>query len=220
MYDYLDRYCERIHPQWWTEPLNITSNLAFLIVAIMLWHQYSRNWPRHSLTRWDLQLLILLVFVIGIGSTMWHISAEFWALLADQVPIILFINLYLISCLYRVFQLRIVTILLIFTLYHITNTGLQLLLPDQFLNGSIFYLPTLVFLLIITFTTYVSRTILFKPFLVSAMLFLVALVFRTIDLEICGQFVIGTHFIWHILIAITIFYLMRVLLSLPTSRFK
>ena len=222
MYEYLDKYCERIHPQWWSEPLNIASNLAFIVVAVLLLRLYLTN---HKLNRehknqaccWDIKILILLIFIIGIGSALWHITALYWALLTDQIPILLFINLFLLSCLYRVFQVTPLKILAIFLLYQAVNTGLQLTLPAQFLNGSIFYLPTLIFLMLITVASYTSRPDHAKTFLISTILFFIALVFRTLDLEICADLTIGSHFIWHILIAMTIFYLMHLLLDSLTT---
>jgi hypothetical protein len=213
MTDYLDHYCERITPGFWGEPLNLFSNLAFVIAAVVVWRIYLSQRNKITDHFWDIKLLIALFLAIGIGSSLWHIFATSWSLKADTIPILLFINLYLLSCLFRVFSLSVIAGISIFAAYHIVNISVQSTLPADFLNGSIFYLPTWFFLLGITFFVWQLRLAGHHYYINALILFSTALVFRTIDQFICETIATGTHFIWHLLIAVTLYLLMRGLLS-------
>jgi hypothetical protein len=43
----------------------------------------------------------------------------------------------------------------------------------------------------------------------AAVIFAISLTFRTVDIAICPQFPLGTHFIWHILNAVVLYVLLR-----------
>ena len=212
MTDYLDHYCERIAPGLWGEPFNLLSNLAFFIAAVVVWRIYLKQYNNITDHFWDIKLLIALFFAIGIGSGLWHIFATSWSLKADTIPILLFINLYLLSCLFRVFSLSVIAGISIFVAYHIVNISIQSTLPAEFLNGSIFYLPTWFFLLGITFFIWQLKLAGHQYYINALIIFSVALVFRTVDQSICGTIATGTHFIWHLLNSITLYLLMRGLL--------
>ena len=208
MDNYLDHYCERLAPGLWGEPFNSISNLAFFVTAYLIYRQFYAK--RHLLfsTGWDLWLLLMLVVAIGTGSTAWHLLANHWSLWSDRIPILLFINVYLLSCLYRVIRLPLSGLLVAFLLYHAINTNLQLNYPAETLNGSLFYIPTLIFLIGITMIVWSRGLPGTNYFVLAANIFTISLAFRTIDLWFCDSFSIGTHFIWHILNAITIYLLM------------
>ena len=99
MPDYLDHYCERLAPGLWAEPFNTLTNLAFLVAAVLAIRRYRKS-VHWSGREWDLWILIMLLFAIGIGSGLWHIFAAPWALHVDHYPVLLFINIYLLSCLF------------------------------------------------------------------------------------------------------------------------
>jgi hypothetical protein len=54
--------------------------------------------------------------------------------------------------------------------------------------------------------------------LASAGVFCVALVCRSIDLVVCRQFPIGTHFLWHLLNGLVVYLAMRVLVAVWADR--
>lgn len=210
---FLDHYCERVAPGIWGEPYNLLSNLAFIIAGGLAWRYLSSQRNKINGRYWDLGLLITLLFAIGVGSGLWHLFANDWSLKTDTIPILLFINIYLLSCLFRVFSLSVVRVFLIFVVYHIVNAGLQTLLPVDFLNGSIFYLPTWLFLLGITLFVWKSKNIERNYYASAFVIFSVSLTFRTIDIAICNTIPTGTHFIWHLLNAVTLYLLMLGLIN-------
>ncbi|NBC47444.1 MAG: hypothetical protein GVY22_05525 [Gammaproteobacteria bacterium] len=103
----LDTYCERAGAAGLlAEPINLITNAAFVIAAVFAAPRLAAA-PQFGLRNsWDLGLLNLLLGAIGIGSALWHSFATGWAVLADVIPITLFINLYLISFGWRVLRLR------------------------------------------------------------------------------------------------------------------
>jgi hypothetical protein len=191
-------YCERVGTGLWAEPLNTFSNLAFLLAAVLLIHAM-RERRLSPLRLFDLSLLISLLFAIGIGSGLWHTLATPWSEWADVVPILLFISVYLLSYLVRIAGLRPGYVVFWFLLFHVTNTGLQLLLPQERLNGSLFYLPTLAVLLIFTAHSRALAHPHARLYLKATLLFGLSLTLRTLDPAWCAAWPIGTHFIWHLL---------------------
>lgn len=205
---FLDHYCERVAPGLWNEPFNLLSNLAFIVAAIFVWHALTQQRDHITGPTWDLGLLTGLLFAIGSGSGLWHLLANRWSLLADTIPILLFINIYLLSSLFRLFSLKTIAILSIFTFYHVVNFAIQSTLPANFLNGSIFYLPTWIFLVGITAIAWKQETVAYRYYIFACMVFTVSLIFRTLDQSLCATVPVGTHFIWHLLNAITLYLLM------------
>ena len=208
MNHYLDHYCERLAPGFWGEPLNLLSNAAFLIAGILIWRALYNNRFRWPHVPRDIIALVVLLFAIGIGSALWHLTAYYWALWGDRTPILLFINLYLLSCLFRVVGMSLAKGIAVFVVYHVINTGMLLLLPTGFLNGSIFYLPTWLFLSGLTVMIWQQQAAIRHYYAWALLVFSVALIFRTIDNTICDMLTMGTHFVWHILIAVTLYLLM------------
>src|SRR3546814_19586540 len=100
----IDIYCERLGPCLWAEPLNAFTNLAFIVAGIVLVAALRRAGP--AVRRDPAMLgLVLLLFVIGIGSGLFHPFAVAWAALADVIPVALFILLYLYLALRRLVAL-------------------------------------------------------------------------------------------------------------------
>lgn len=212
MFEDIDKYCERLSTELWGEPLNIVSNLAFLVAGYVLLRLYRSRLNDQGLKNWDIQGLIFLLLIIGIGSSVWHIYAKRWSLYIDVIPILLFINIAILSCLYRVVRCTISLTAGVFLLYQLFNYSLQSMLDKDFLNGSIFYLPT--WLLLVGISLYLKRSDSehSQQFFTICIIFTAALIFRTIDLGVCTVFPVGTHFIWHIMSAYMMYLIVRILI--------
>ncbi|MGD8570183.1 MAG: ceramidase domain-containing protein [Gammaproteobacteria bacterium] len=213
MNQFLDHYCERLAPGLWGEPLNLLSNVAFLIAGVLIWRVLTTGQFRWPKVPGDIAVLTGLLFAIGIGSGLWHLTAQYWALWTDQIPILLFINIFLLSCLFRVIEVSVLKGILVFAAYHVINTGALLLLPTGFLNGSIFYIPTWLFLAGLTLVIWQRREADRQYYLWALIIFTVALTLRTVDNTLCNIVPTGTHFIWHLLIAATLYLLMLGLIN-------
>lgn len=87
----VDAYCERTGPEYWSEPINALTNLAFLIAAVIIWPRLSG--PGMAMGR----ALAAVLFVIGIGSWLFHTHANRLTGVMDVLPILGFILLYVFA---------------------------------------------------------------------------------------------------------------------------
>ncbi len=213
---YLDAYCERAgDAAFWAEPLNAVTNFAFIIAAIACGHLLIK----YQAVRWrlaDIWALVVLLFAIGVGSGLWHTHATQHTMWADVIPILLFMNLYLIVALRRIFSLKWIWVIACWLGFQAANFASEMYLPRDFMNGSVMYLPTYATLLIMTFAAYRHHRAAGRVFELAMMVFTASLFFRTVDMEFCEIVPFGTHFLWHCLNA----YLLYSLLGLLIAREK
>ncbi len=194
---HVDAYCERLGPGLWAEPVNALTNLAFLIAAgILAWRLRGTDLPM----AWALTVLLAL---IGIGSGLFHTFAQPWAGMADVLPIAAFALLYTYVAsrtfldLGRVFS-GIITLCVIPGAA--VTTTLAAPLPVYGPSGPYLILPILMAAYAILLRNSSPRTA--RNLAIGAGLLLLSLTFRGLDAPLCDQFAIGTHFMWHLLNAI------------------
>lgn len=211
----LDHYCERTDASLWAEPLNAITNLSFIIAGILMLRLY-RNWRQQQERSIAMELLVSLVFAVGIGSTLFHTFATRWALLADIIPILIFMYAYQAVFLRQVFGLAGWPIALYLVAFFILSQSMGWVFGEEALNGSIFYLPVLVALLGFSIRMQHNQTAGARDIGLAAGWFVVSLTFRTLDREICELFPLGTHFLWHLVNGVVLYLLLRGLL--PSMR--
>jgi hypothetical protein len=218
MIEFIDAYCERTGPGLWNEPLNAVTNFAFIIAGAMAW----RLWRNEPGLGWrnsgDLLFLIVLLFAIGIGSALWHTFATRWAMYADELPILVFINVFLLAFLVRIARLRWLGTSIFFVLFHLLNHAVGTSFPRDFLNGSIFYGPAWATLVVMAVFLAVHGHCVARYFALAAGIFTVSLVFRTIDQAVCPAFLLGTHFVWHVCNAAMLSLLLTALIRSAAKR--
>jgi hypothetical protein len=218
-------YCERgTDPDLFAEPLNAVTNAAFLIAALAaLWLLMRR--PRDERSA-DHYLLIALAFTIGLGSLAFHLFANRLTALADVIPIGLFMLVYVGFALNRF--LRVPpgwTVLLVIGFAATIALTMQLRClagavgfggeeGGPCLNGSVAYLPALLALFILSGLLYERGHRAAGYLLAAGLVFALSITFRSIDMAVCdtaaiGDHAVGTHFLWHLLNAVTIFLLLR-----------
>lgn len=210
---YLDYYCERAGATGaWAEPLNLLTNLAFIVAAFAL----ARLWravPGHRLRReWDIALLLFLLAVIGCGSAAWHYLPNRYSLLMDVIPIGLFINIYLLSGSVRLLRWRWRGALGLFVAFQGLSYLCETRLPPGMLGGSMMYAPAFAALLFFTAILWHRGDIRARIVAAAAGLFTLSLSLRTLDMPLCGAFPLGTHFLWHLLNALVLYLLIRALM--------
>ncbi|MHA7774171.1 ceramidase domain-containing protein [Roseibium sp. M-1] len=205
--DRLDNYCERIGPEFWSEPVNAITNAAFLIAALAAFLMWHRKTPDDVPSL----LLIVIVFLTGIGSFLFHTFATRWAVLADVIPIALFIYGYLFVALNRYLQLRWWQALLgVIAFFAITPFAGRAVAP--LVGSSAGYVPALLAIFVVGGLFLRNNSRLGGEVLLAGAVFAVSLTLRTLDEPLCAQLAIGTHFLWHILNSIVLFLLLRVLI--------
>ena len=198
----LGLYRERdFSPEFWAEPLNALTNASFLIAAFFAWDFASR---RRVATR-TTNALLSLAGVIGFGSFFFHTIPNRFTMWLDIVPIALFqvLFLWLVSnkmlALSRVASAAIVV--------GVVASSFALFPIHKPLNGSLFYLPSLLAMLTIGYL-WAKRTN-FEPYLLvgAACCFLLAVTARSIDKEVPWHF--GSHFLWHVMNGVVVYMVLR-----------
>lgn len=210
---YLDGYCERAGmPGLMAEPIDVISNIGFLIAAYLAFRAF-RTSGRSLKNGWDMALLILLLTAIGIGSALWHLFANSWSLLGDVIPILLFINVYLLSFFIRVLKWKPAPAIGWFLAFQGLNMASENFLPRDLLNGSIMYVPTLLTLGAIALYLQRKGHKAAKEIVLVLGIFAASITFRTVDMAVCGMVPIGTHFLWHGLNSVVLYRLLRLLIT-------
>lgn len=200
----IDIYCERISPEIFAEPINFFTNIAFWVAFFLLLKKYNKKNYEHVNLRIYSIILISLVLIIGTGSFLFHLFGNVWSLLADTIPIMIFIILYLyLAVRFYLEQTQVISAFSIF-LFLFLNYSLSYLGVEAISS----YLMALFSMLIIACIAYRKnkRNISYGLFLTS-FIFMLSLGFRQLDLFTCAQFSHGTHWIWHILNSILLYTL-------------
>lgn len=201
MNQHIDIYCERLDASFWAEPINFLTNAAFIIASFFAFYLARKN---DQLTLRPL-LLTGLIFCIGVGSAAFHSFATLWAMLMDVTPILLFQICFITFYSYDVMRWSWLKILGLLALFFV-SVPLSMQFPREWLNGSLEYLPALLFVtgLGIRHFRFVEKERF--TLLVAAGIFVVSLIFRSIDNALCAQWHIGTHFLWHCLNSFVLYY--------------
>ena len=197
MFEHVDQYCERTDPGLWSEPLNATTNLAFILAGIWGLAQARGNGADRVVV-----ILCWWVVAIGIGSGLFHIFANRLTMLADIIPIAVFTLAYTAFAIRRYLGYSRIATAAVFLVFYLVAGGLTWLVPERLhalSNGSTGYLPA--FLALFVFGGWVAaRGHAAGPWLLAAAAtFLVSVTFRAFDQEMCAVVPIGTHFMWHLL---------------------
>ena len=221
-------YCERgTSEALFAEPINAVSNAAFLLAALAGFLLVLRRPPEERNA--DQFLLPVLVLFIGLGSLAFHLYADRGTALADVVPISLFMLVYFGFALNRFLGVPPAwTTLAVLGFTAIVAITMQVRCGEDFigfpgsgvegvkpcLNGSLFYFPALVALMVVGLILS-ERGHKAAPWLLwAAAIFALSIALRSLDLALCDKAVfegrkVGTHFAWHVLNALALFLLLR-----------
>lgn len=222
--DQVFNYCERgTSGAFWAEPLNAFTNAAFILAAAVAARELGR---RDDAARRHVEwTLIALVAVIGIGSFLFHTYATRWSAIADVAPIGIFMLAYFAYALRRLagwHWLMVATALTGFVLA-LRYAGEIQCRPGllsvtaaargRCLNGTLGYAPAFLAMLLVGALLAVKRHPAWRWLVAAGGVFLVSMLFRTLDLEICAVTriagrALGTHALWHILNALTLWLLL------------
>jgi len=207
----VDHYCERTSAALDAEPINAMTNGAFLIASWSAWHLLSKHSPASDsiLTR----TLIVITALVGVGSFVFHTVGTRWAEWLDVLPILLFMLIYLWLVLTRFMGWSSLKTTLAVLGFFITTFALEALVPGKVLWGGAMYLPTIALLgiLIAVFHARVGTSA-GNAFATATGVFFLSFAARSLDPLVCGMWPMGTHFLWHLLNALLLFVLIRVVI--------
>lgn len=201
----VDGYCERLGPGFWAEPVNALTNAAFLVAAAVMAARL--NGAHLTLAN----ILIGILALIGIGSFLFHTFAERWAGLADVLPILAFVLVYLFAATRDLLGLgakRAALAVVLFVPYAALTVPLFGMIPG--LGSSAGYAPVPV--LIAAYAAILRRRApaTARGLAIGAGLLALSLTARTLDAPLCGAVPLGTHFLWHILNAVMLGWMIEV----------
>ena len=194
----VDGYCERVgtDPNFWGEPLNAVTNIAFILAA--LWALALAR--REGRLDWSVVALAVIVLAVGIGSFLFHTFATPWAGAMDVIPIQIFILVYFAVVLIRAYQLQWFWSALAALAFIPCAAGFGWLVQGTVLGGANAGYSAALLLLVGNAAILGVRGHRLAGWLAAgAGLFTVSLLFRIIDEPVCGVFPYGTHFLWHLL---------------------
>ena len=199
----VDGYCERTGPGYWAEPVNALTNMAFLAAAAVIWPRV-RGLPAG-------RGMVVLLAVIGVGSWMFHTHANRLTGLMDVVPILAFILSYVFVASRDFLQLRPWQAGLIaaaFLPYAMALVPLFGTIP--FLQVSALYWPVPMLILIFAWLLRTTAPATASGLASGAAMLTLSLVFRSLDGTLCAAFPLGTHFLWHLLNAVMLAWMVEV----------
>ena len=209
----IDNYCERHGASFLAEPINLYTNLAFIIVAFFMWQRCNGNLKA--------QVLVYMLATIGVGSALFHSFAQIWASLVDATAILIFV-LYYIYLANRAFREN---------SFWVSLIGVAVFFPYALLFTSIFsqltwldtsaaYMPIALLMGLYAVGLRKQKPEVALGLFAGCMMLLTSIVFRTLDLKICQTFSLGTHFVWHLINALMLGWMIEVYLRHEKQNLK
>ena len=200
----IDIYCERLDIGIWAEPINAVTNVAFILAAIFMWLR-CKNLVEGK-------ILSFLLFSIGCGSFLFHTFAQTWAAILDVAAILIFILTYIFianrSFLAWSKMVSLIGVILFFP-YQLVLANI--LSNIQFFGSSVQYIPVAILIFIYSGLLRKTEPNLSRGLLIGAAILCLSIVFRIIDEPLCSILSVGTHFVWHILNAIMLSWMIEIL---------
>ena len=200
-------YCERTSADIFSEPLNSLTNLAFIFISYLIFKKY-KNYKNGL-------IFSGLIFFIGLGSFLLHTIPSKITALIDVIFILFFIIFFLYILYKNVLKTKIIYALFLSFVSPVLYFYLGSSLKENFplFGDSSFYIFILLNLILIYFYLLIKNTNFSNYILIASIIFLISIFFRIIDQVYCDINFYGTHFLWHILNSLVLFYLVRFSIS-------
>jgi hypothetical protein len=206
--DPINSYCERSGPGLLDEPINAFSNIAFFIAAYALYRLYRKR----NLNDRQILTLIIMLALIGCGSTLFHTFANELTMLGDVIPISAFTFTYLWFSLRSLLHLSKHVSVALLAVFAVVG-ALAPHVPDSLqFNASVAYFPCLAALIIISAALVKNNRPAAIAIFRAASWFAVSLLYRSLDITLCATMPYGTHFLWHTINGWVLYLLVTALL--------
>lgn len=209
-------YCETAL-QWFSfpaEPINFLSNAVIILLGLI---GLLYAWRHKAGT--DVWMLAALLTATGVGSALWHGFRTPLSLAVDVVPGLLFLLLFVYVWARRVWGVYGASGYLgaFFAGTLFLSWITQLVMPFRGPPVGVVITAILGAGYLIYRTRRVSSKVLTLG--VATLIYaLIAYFFRSIDLYTCAYILIGTHFLWHILLSTAAFYGILLILEIDTTK--
>jgi len=202
-FETIDGYCERIDASFWSEPLNAVTNVVFLMAAIWVLRREELNNKARALA--------FLLGMIGIASFLFHSVATAWAGALDVLFILLFTLLYIFVATEDFLGLPRRSALVVTLGYFPFSVVVDwLTLPLSVLGSTRIYIPILILITLYSLILYKKFPYLSRGLAMGALLLTISMFARSVDLPLCETISTGTHFLWHVINAIMLAWMIEV----------
>ena len=200
----IDIYCERLDIGMWAEPINAVTNVAFILAATIMWLR-CKNLV-------EARILSFLLFSIGCGSFLFHTFAQTWAALLDVTAILIFILTYIFLANRRFLGWsKMVSLIGVILFFPYQLLFASILSNIRLFGSSLQYIPVAILIFIYSGLLRKSEPNLSHGLFIGASILSLSIIFRTIDEPFCSILSVGTHFVWHILNAIMLSWMIEIL---------
>ena len=200
----IDIYCERLDIGIWAEPINAVTNVAFILASIFMWLR-CKNLVEG-------RILSFLLFSIGCGSFLFHTFAQTWAAILDVTAILIFILAYIFVANRRFLAWsKMVSLIGVILFFPYQLLLASMLSNIQFFGSSVQYISVAILIFIYSGLLRKTEPNLSSGLLIGATILCLSIVFRIIDEPLCSMLSVGTHFVWHILNAIMLSWMIEIL---------
>ncbi|WP_209427225.1 ceramidase domain-containing protein [Pararhodobacter sp. SW119] len=201
----VNNYCERGGPEYWAEPINAITNAAFLIAALVM---ASRLRGQSLPLGWAMTVVLA---AIGFGSFLFHTHANRLTGLMDVLPILAFILLYIFAATRDFLGARAwVAGLAVLGFFPFAALLVPIFARIPGLSVSAGYAPIPVLILLYAWMLRSRAPDTSRGMARGAEILIVSIIFRSIDQALCEVFPLGTHFLWHILNAVMLGWMIEV----------
>lgn len=209
-------YCETAL-QWFSfpaEPINFSSNAVIVLLGLIALLYAWRN--RASSDVWALAALLTAT---GVGSALWHGFRTPLSLTLDVVPGLLFLLLFVYVWARRVWGVRGASTFLgaFFVGTFVLSWITQLVMPFRGPPVGVVIAAIVGAGYLIYKTRHYSGQVLTLG-VMTLVYALIAYFFRSIDLYTCEYLIIGTHFLWHVMLSTAAFYGVLLIIEIDKTR--
>jgi hypothetical protein len=199
----VDIYCERLGPGFWAEPVNALTNLAFLIAAAAVWPVVRDRAMGRALA--------LILAGIGLASGAFHTTGQVWAAIADSAAIAVFVLTYIHLANRDFLGLRGPGLWAATAAALPAIAGLAALFGlVPFVASSAVYAGVWGLIVLYGLGLLARAPATGRGLLIGAGILGVSIAARAADLPLCGALPLGTHFLWHILNAVMLGWMILV----------
>ncbi len=194
-------YCES-YDGFLLEPINTLTNLAFFISAVLLLRLKSKHYSTN--------IMSVLVFCIGLGSTIWHATQTGIGLAMDSGFIAILIVYYLWCYTRYIMHYKTAIAFLVIATTFAGIVMIGSLQPFGRWGQGLGYLSPLIVIVLIGWQRF-QKGYLYeaKTLWLGMGIFVLSLMFRSLDSWACAYVPVGTHPLWHLLNA-TVLYILIV----------
>ena len=157
------------------------------------------------------RVLTVILALIGIGSFLFHTFAQTWAGLADVLPILMFILVYIYVATRDYFQVSSwVAWLVVIGFFPFAGVIGWLISDWEFLGSTGGYVPVPILILIYAYLLRRKLPDVALGLTIGVGILMASMGARWADQPLCPMHPMGTHFLWHILNAVMLAWMIEV----------